>query len=35
MVLGDGGYRGMDYVMAHQLVKLYPPLRMSKDVSIG
>ena len=24
IVLGDGGYRGTAYVMAHQLFKLYP-----------
>ena len=24
IILGDGGYRGTGYVMAHQLVKLYP-----------
>ena len=24
VVTGDGGYRSMGYVMAHQLFKLYP-----------
>ena len=24
IILGDGGYRGTAYVMAHQLFKLYP-----------